>query len=99
MNASKPIPEDILHQLRKDFKAPADYQRALELIQQVSREPLNVGWVQLSRALILISAGDVQKMKSIIDSGFYGDPRDVILQMMALPGHRNDHGMTPFDTE
>lgn len=91
------IPKDIILKLKQDFKNDNEYDEALKLILHIRQENLNVGWVQLSRSIILIADGNIRKLKQIIESGYYGDPRDVIMEMMQIPGNTNDHGLTPFE--
>ena len=95
---TKEIPKDIILRLKHDFDNEVEYQEALDMLNQVKHDVLNVGWIQLSRAIILIADGNINKMKEIIESGYDGDPRDVIMNMMGLPNNTNDHGMTPFVT-
>ena len=90
------VPKDIIFKLNQDFKNEDEYGEALKIILQIRKENLNVGWIQLSRSIILIADGNIEKMKQIIKSDYYGDPRDVIMEMMRIPGNTNDHGLTPF---
>jgi len=93
----KELPPDILFRLKKDFKDPKEYEEALVLISQVQKDALNVGWVQLTRAMIILAKGDLSKMKEMRESGYHGDPRDLLGEMMNLPGQTNNWGLTPFD--
>ena len=90
------IPEDIILKLKSDFKNQEDFNQAISFIEFVKQDELNVGWIQLSRAIILIANGNLKEIKSIIDSNYYGDPRDVIMQMMSLTENTNYYGQTPF---
>lgn len=90
------IPEDIIQRLKHDFENKEEFEKAIGLINLVKQDTLNVGWLQLSRAIILIADGNLDKMRELIESDYHGDPRDVIMDMMGLPDNTNDHGMTPF---
>lgn len=94
--AHNEIPEDIILRLNHDFDNEDELKEAHQMINHIRQGVLNVGWVQLSRAIILLSDGNINEMKKIIESNYYGDPRDVIMAMMSIPGNSNNHGMTPF---
>lgn len=95
----KQIPKDIILRLKHDFEIETEYQEALRMIDYVRQDTLNVGWVQLSRAILLIADGNLNKMKRIIASDYYGDPRDLIMRMMGIPGNTNNYGLNPFETK
>jgi len=94
--APKEIPEDIILRLKQDLVNKEDFKESLRIINYVRQDVLNVDWAQLSRAIILIADGDINVMKKIIESNYYGDPRDVIMEMMSIPRNTSDHGITPF---
>jgi hypothetical protein len=93
------IPKDIIAKLKHDFKSEKEQAQAIKIVQHIKNDTLNVGWIQLSRAVIILSAGDLEKMKAIVESNYYEDPRDVIMKMMALPNNTNNYGNTPFTIE
>lgn len=95
----EPIPRDILERLRNDYRNEKDYAEALNIVEQVKVDILNVGWDQLIRSMLLIADGNLETMKQIIESKYYGDPRDVIMKMMSMPEVANNYGMTPFETK
>ncbi|MCJ8288413.1 MAG: hypothetical protein HRT58_00160 [Crocinitomicaceae bacterium] len=90
------IPKDILKRLAIDFDRPDDLEEALRIVKHVRSDTLNVGWIQLIRSMIIISDGDIKSLNDILESGYMGDPRDVIMSMMHKPNSNNDHGLTPF---
>ena len=98
MTKSNSIPIDILKRLQHDFSDELELEQAVNIINRIREEEqqINVGWIQLSRAIILIANGDISKMKDIIDSNYDGDPRDIIMQMMDIEGSNNHYGMTEF---
>lgn len=97
MQSENEIPADIIAKLKKDYPKEEDYKQAMAVVNHIKEDVLNVGWEQLSRAIILIANGELSKMKEIVDRGYYGDPRDVIMAMMSIPGHENNHGSTPLE--
>ena len=90
------IPEDIIKRLQNDFSHPQDYQEALRIVRHVRSDRLNVGWVQLTRAMIVLAEGNVDRLKEFIRTDYMGDPRDLIMAMMNKPNTNNDHGSTAF---
>jgi hypothetical protein len=93
------LPEDILFRLKKDFTNEADFDEALRIIHCVKNDNLNVGWVQLSRGMILLAEGNLHELKDMFESRYYGDPRDLLMGVVAKFGTTNFYGMTPFDME
>jgi len=92
----KPIPKDILQKIEELFPNQEDRQLILKLVHEIQEDKWNVGSDQLIRSMLILSGPDKEKFQAIIDARFYGDPRDVILRAMSVPGNTNDHGMTPF---
>jgi hypothetical protein len=84
------MPIDIINKIHELFPASNDQLQVKELIGQVYRSSLNVGADQLARAILVLSDGQIDKIKNIIACDFYGDPRDVIMEADAKlgnPGH------------
>ena len=90
------IPNAIVNRLKKDYPNPNDYEDALDVVNHVKNDTLNVGWIQLVRSMIILAEGDIKAFKNIKRNGYMGDPRDVIMTMMGKPNSNNDHGLTPF---
>jgi len=63
-------------------------EEVLSLLNCIKKENINVGVLQLQRAILKIAKGDINMIKEIIDQNFYNDPRDVI--MMAIENCKND---------
>ncbi len=97
MESEKEIPEDIIAKLKKDYPKEEDYKKAMAIVKHIKEDVLNVGWIQLSRAIILIANGELGKMKEIVEGRYYGDPRDVLMDLMRIPGNKNSYGSTPFE--
>ncbi len=66
------------------------------MIKIVNEANLNVGNIQLIRSILIIADIDKNKIRSMINSDYYGDPRDVIMEAMNIPGNSNDYGKTLF---
>jgi len=93
------LPTDIQNRIKIDFPNQDDFNEVSELIQLVQNDGnLGVGEIQLIRCLLIIAKKDKNKLREIIIvKDYYGDPRDVIMEAMGIPGNRNDHGITPFE--
>lgn len=91
------IPDDILRRIKNKFPNKEDQAEVIRLVKKVNTEILNVGNAQLIRSILIIADTNKTKMKTIIESGYYGDPRDVIVEALGIQGNTNDHGMTPFE--
>jgi len=57
---------------------------------------LTVGPQQLARSNLTIAQGDRFELEQIFESGFRGDPRDVIMAAMAISEDRAAYGSKPF---
>jgi len=90
------LPPDIIKKVKQLFPNPEESDKVLKILRPIKEEGLNVGADQLIRSILIIAEGDMEKIKKIIDSHYYGDPRDVIMEAMQKDGNNNDHGMTPF---
>ena len=53
-------------------------------------------WQLIVGSLLAFISLPLSSKAQIIDSNYYGDGRDVIMEAMGTPGNTNDHGMTPF---
>lgn len=90
------LQEDILQRIRKDFPAIADRVEVINLFQSVSPETINVGIEQLQRSILVIAAGNITEVQRIFDTGFYGDPRDLIMIAEAKTGYPGSYGSLPL---
>ena len=95
MNQETDIPEDILRRWANHFSGQ-DYDQALAYIELIKNDHIPVGWIQLSRAVIIVAEKDISKMKSIIESLYWGDPRDVLVGSSTYPGQDGNYGRYPF---
>jgi hypothetical protein len=84
------LPTDIKKRLDKLFPVASDRQEVERLLLSLWTTSLNVGEEQLARSILVLSDRDVSVVQSIFNSGFMGDPRDVIMSAEAKtdnPGH------------
>ena len=84
------IPKDILLKIDELFPAIEDNLTAKNLVEEIRQATTNVGFAQLIRSILILSDGNVSGIRKIIQSDFYGDPRDVIMkaeQKLGNPGH------------
>jgi len=70
-------------------------EEVLSLLDSIKKENINVGVLQLQRAILIIAKGDINVIKEIIDQNFYNDPRDVI--MMGIENGLNNSGISALD--
>ena len=90
------IPSDIIKRINDKFSNEKERNEVKKIIIEIKNESINVGHDQLIRSILLIADDNVDIIKEIMISNYYGDPRDVILKAMSIPGNTNDHGLTPF---
>ncbi|MFK7776260.1 MAG: hypothetical protein AB8F94_29330 [Saprospiraceae bacterium] len=91
------LPEDIKIRINQKFTNPTDNKEVMKMIDEIGKDTFMVGKDQLIRSILVIADKDKNKIRQIIDSNYYGDGRDVIVESMGTPGNTNDHGMTPFE--
>ena len=90
------LPEDIILKIDELFPADEDNSNAKKLIGQIYTSTLNVGQDQLTRSILYISNGNISEIKRIIDSNFYGDPRDVIMDAEHRAGNPGHYFLNAF---
>lgn len=88
--------DDIEMRINQKFPNPTDKKEVMKMMDEIGRDSFMVGKDQLIRSILIIANKDKNKIRQIIDSNYYGDGRDVIMEAMGTPGNTNDHGMTPF---
>lgn len=57
---------------------------------------LTVGPQQLARSILIVAGGDRSGLEQQFESGFRGDPRDVIMVAMAISEGQAAYGTKPF---
>lgn len=90
------LQDDILQRIMKDFTGIVDRVTVINLFQSVSQETINVGIEQLQRSILVIAAGNITEVQRIFDTGFYGDPRDLIIIAEAKAGYPGCYGSFAF---
>jgi hypothetical protein len=90
------IPVDILNKINELFPNIEDNSEAKKLIEQIFKSSINIGPSQLARSILFISNGNLSLIKKIIDSDFYGDPRDVIMEAEQKAGNPGHYFNLPF---
>ena len=84
------IPKDIISKIDELFPALGDNEAAKNLVEEIRLATANVGFAQLIRSVLILSEGNLSLIRKIIQSDFYGDPRDVIMKAerkLGNPGH------------
>jgi hypothetical protein len=74
------IPKDILSKIDELFPEKEDHLTAKNLIEDIRESTTNVGYPQLIRSILTLSDGNLSVIRKIVDSDYYGDPRDVIMR-------------------
>lgn len=87
---------DIAKKVTALFTNPNDAKEVTSLLLSLSSLPLNVGKDQLARSILILSDGNLDTLRKIFSSGFFGDPRDVIMIAEAKNGYPNQYGDFPF---
>ena len=91
------LPPDILEYIQQHFSIHEEQVEVKNQLESLWALSLNVGPDQLARSLLVVCEGKVYKLKEIIQNGFYGDPRDVIMMAEAMLGHPGHYFMSAFD--
>ncbi|MFY8163248.1 MAG: hypothetical protein ACOVKC_03325 [Brevundimonas sp.] len=87
---------DVRARIDRDFRDPADRKAVRARLRSLWDMKLTVGPQQLARSILIIAAGDRSGLEQIFESGFRGDPRDVIMVAMAISEDRAAYGTKPF---
>lgn len=96
VNLKKSLAIDIRERVKLKWNSDKDRQDVFNMLSEVLNDNFNVGKDQLIRSILIIADNNKSKIRSIIDSNYYGDPRDVIMKAMGIEGNNNDHGLSPF---
>lgn len=91
------FPADIKKRINQLFNSPAERLEAEGLLQSLWTISLNVGPAQLARSILVLSEGRVSTIRQIIESGFHGDPRDIIMAAKRKAGNPGHYFSDPFD--
>ena len=91
------LSHDIQNRIDHKFPNPADHKDVMDMMEEIGKASSNVGKDQLIRSILIIADTDKSKIRQILDSNFHGDPRDVIMAAMGIPGNSNQYGQTPFE--
>ena len=84
------LPEDILKKINELFPGNEENLIVWNLINEILQKKINVGHAQLIRSVLILSEGDKEVIRKLIQSNFNGDPRDVIMEAgckEVKPGH------------
>lgn len=90
------IPKDVLVDIKRFYPSEADYDEVIGLFTIVSTARLNVGVEQLMRCILILAENDLCKIREIIRSKYWGDPRDVVVAAKGKVQRKRDAGMRTF---
>ena len=93
-----PFPNDIIEEIHRQFPNKIDKDEVVIILNSISRATINVGKDQLVRGILIISNGDLDKIKELISSNFYGDPRDLLMEAQAISSESN-YGNNKFNSK
>ena len=88
------LPHDISIQIKRDFENRQDVAYVTERLMSINEKEINVGREQLARGILILAKGSVAIINELFDSGFCGDPRDLLMQAMAVSDC--NYGLKPF---
>ena len=83
-NIIKFLPIDILNRINNDFKREADKKYVKNKLLTLYTENITVGAEQLMRSILVIAGGKKDLVAKLFRENFLNDPRDVIMEAMAI---------------
>ena len=83
-NIIKFLPVDILNKIENCFKKKTDKNYVKNKLLTLFTENINVGAEQLMRCILIIADGRKDLVTKIFKENFFNDPRDVIMEAMAI---------------
>ena len=92
------LPQDIVARIRADFPVKATRASVEASLERLQDETLNVGPLQLARAILVIADGDYSEFLELRRT-FRGDPRDVLMEANAVRGDRRYWFTEPFEDD
>lgn len=87
---------DVRARIDRDFPDTGDRRAVRARLKSLWDMNLTVGPQQLARAMLVLARGDRDALEDLFDSGFRGDPRDVIVAANALSTDLKAYGWKPF---
>ncbi len=91
------LPVDIQDKINSLFIVASEREEVSQLLLDLWKTSLNVGEEQLARGLLVLCDGKVAALREIIDSDFYGDPRDVLMRAERKLGNPGHYFINGFD--
>ena len=90
------LPKDIENKIDRIF-AVTERAEIKRLLLDLWSRNLNVGADQLARSILYLSDGNLDKLRTIFEKEFYGDPRDVIMMAEEKAGNPKHYFIISFD--
>nr|WP_144886972.1 hypothetical protein [Lacibacter cauensis] len=87
---------DIYKSIARYFPSPVEQAEVEKLLQSINRADITVGIDQLARSILVVADGNLNELRRLFDTGFLGDPRDVIMIAMGKTSNKKDFS-APFD--
>jgi len=83
------IPLDIVEKIKAMYPSISEQSEVEAFIFSFWTMNLNVGPAQLARAVLHLSKGNIDTIRNIAQTNFYGDPRDLIVIANGKPGEHS----------
>ena len=83
------LPKDILGKINDDYKKKTENIYVKNIFLSLYTKNLNIGAEQLMRCILIIANGKKNIIKKIFEENFYNDPRDVVMEAMAIDNSIN----------
>ncbi|WP_144884899.1 hypothetical protein [Lacibacter cauensis] len=87
---------DIYKAIARYFPAAVEQAEVEHLLQSINQADITVGKDQLARSILIMADGNLHELRRLFDTGFLGDPRDVIMIATGKTNNKSDSS-APFD--
>ncbi len=92
------IPEDIKAKVQELFPDETGQHYVLQKLGTLWQMPLNVGPAQLARGILVLAGSSRNKLDTLFDGDFMGDPRDLLTSADKKLGNPGHYCAEPFGT-
>ena len=90
------LPKDILKKINDDYKKKTENIYVKNKLLSLYTKNINIGFEQLIRCILIIANGRKNIIDKIFEENFYNDPRDVVMEAMAIDNSIN-YGNSEFE--
>jgi hypothetical protein len=86
------LPQELSDKIEADFPSLADNEKVQAKLLSLWSANLNVG-AQLAKCILYLADGKLEVIDEIFESGFHGDPRDIIVLAMDRSDNKINWGL------